>query len=162
MKKIKANACIVMGIMGIALIAIVLSLGMGHWKSKLLPLILSGLILILGAIELRGEIVEGDKSPTPMREGETSENKESKRILRGYLVTGAWVGGFLVAILLLGFLIAIPLFTLSYMKLHGSTWRGAISLSIFVLGFMYVISEPLAGIKLYRGLLPLYLSELID
>jgi hypothetical protein len=132
---------------------------MGHWKSKLLPSILSGLILILGAIELRAGIFEGASGPAV---GETSENEESERILRGHLTTGAWVGGFLIAILLLGFLIAIPLFVLSYMKYHGSTWRGAIILSIFVLGFMYVISESLAGIKLYRGLIPTYLSVLIQ
>jgi len=161
MRKIKASSYIVIGIMAIALIAIFLSLGMGHWKSKLLPLILSSLILILGAIELRTGIFEREgERATSMGEA-TSENKESRRILHGYLITGAWLGGFLLAIFLFGFLIAIPLFTLSYMKLHGSTWWGAIVLSIVVLGFMYVISEPLAGIKLYRGLITAYLGELI-
>jgi len=153
MRKIKANSYIVMGIMAIALIAILSSLGMEQWKSKLLPLIMSGLILILGVIELRTGIFKGDK--------EAGMNEESKRILRGYLITGVWVGGFLVAIFLLGFLIAIPLFTFFYMKLNGSTWLGAILLTIVILGFMYAISEPLAGIKLYRGLLPIYIGELI-
>lgn len=153
MKKIKASSYVVIGIMAIALIAILLSLGMEHWKSKLLPLILSGLILILGVIEFRAGIFKGDN--------EADMNEESRRILRGYLITGVWVGGFLVAISLLGFLIAIPLFTFFYMKLNGSTWLGAIVLTSFILGFMYVISEPLAGIKLYRGIIPIYLAELI-
>jgi hypothetical protein len=161
MRKFKASSYILMGIMAIALIALLLSLGMEHWKSKLLPLILSGLILILGAIELRGEILEQDKPSSTVMEGATSEGKESRKILRGYLITAAWVGGFLLAIFLIGFPIAIPLFTFSYMKLHGSTWLGAVILSIVVLGFMYVVSEPLAGIKLYRGLLPTYLGELM-
>jgi len=151
MRKIKANAYIVMGIMAIALMAIVSSLGMGHWKSKLLPLIMGSLIFIFGAIELlTGIFATG---------GEPRKDEESKRILRGYLVTGVWVGGFVAAIFLLGFLIAIPLFVLSYMRLHGSTWLGAILITIFILGFMYVISEPLAGIELYRGIIPTYFSE---
>ena len=160
MRRIKASSYIVMGIMAIALIVILFSIGMEQWKSKLLPLILSGLILILGVIELRTGIFEGDGGAATAT-GEMSQKNESRKILRGYLLTGAWVGGFLVAIFLLGFLIAIPLFTLFYMKLHGSTWLGAIILTIFVLGFMYAISEPLAGIKLYRGLLPIYIGELI-
>ena len=91
--------------------------------------------------------------------GEPGKDEESKRILRGYLVTGVWVGGFVAAIFLVGFLIAIPLFVFSYMRLHGSSWLGAILITIFILGFMYVISEPLAGIKLYRGIIPMYFSE---
>jgi hypothetical protein len=122
---------------------------------------LSGLIFILGVIELRAGIFEGDGGAATATGEMEIEKNESRKILRGYLLTGAWVGGFLVAIFLLGFLIAIPLFTLFYMKLHGSTWLGAIILTIFVLGFMYAISEPLAGIKLYRGLLPIYIGELI-
>jgi len=158
MKKVRASAWVVMGVMAIALTAAMLSLGMGHWKSRLLPLILSCFILVLGIIELRAGIFEG---AAVTKGGKTSEEKESRRILRGYLITGAWVGGFLLVIFLLGFLIAIPLLTLSYMKSHGSTWWGAIVLSIVVLGFMYLISEPLAGIELYRGLIPPYLGELI-
>lgn len=162
MKKLKLNSYIVMGIIAIALIAILLSLGMEHWKSQLLPLIMGGVILILGAIELwREGILEGSEGAAPATGEVKSKDNESRRILRGYLITGVWVGGFLVAIFLFGFLIAIPLFTFFYMKLHESTWLGAIILTVFVLGFMYVISEPLAGIKLYRGIIPIYLAELI-
>ena len=100
MKKIRPSTWVVMGMMAIALTALVLSLGMGHWKSRLLPLILSCFILVLGIIELRTEMREG---AALTKSGETSENKESRRILRGYLITGAWVGGFLFAIFFLGF-----------------------------------------------------------
>lgn len=150
MRKVKASSYIVMGIMAIALVVVVSSIRMEHWKSKLLPLIISSIMLILGAIELRTGIFKPVESK--------DENIESRRILRGYLVTGGWVVGFLIGVYLLGFLIAIPLFTLSYMKLHGSTWLGAFLLSIVLLGFMYVISEPLAHIKLYRGLIPIFIS----
>lgn len=159
--KIRVNSYVVIAIMIIALVVILSSLGMKHWKCKLLPLVLSGTIFILGAIELRKEILAGDEATATIMEEATSETRESRKILHGYLLTGAWVIGFLLAIYLLGFIIAIPLFTLSYMKLHDTTWLVAIISTILVLGFMYVMSEPLAGIQLYRGLLPPYLGELI-
>ena len=140
-----------MAIMAAMLAVIVASLYMEHWKTKLLPLILGGLIFFLSAIELWQEIRGEDKAEkTKASEGKP---KKSGRDVYGYLIAGSWVVGFLLCIFFLGFYVAIPLLTISYMKLHGTQWWLTILLAACSLGLMYLLSEPLAGIPLYRGML---------
>jgi len=154
----RVSSYVVIGIMVVAATVMVSSLGMGHWKSKLLPLILGGIILLLGAIELWREMSAGKKAASTKTQTATSERKESREMLRRYLLAGGWVVGFVVTIYLLGFIIAIPLFTLAYTKLHGTSWWFAVILAVLTLGLMYIISEPLASIPLYRGLLFMHLD----
>jgi hypothetical protein len=138
-----------MAIIGIVLFVIVYSLQMEHWKTKLLPLLLSGIILLLAGIELSKELFGKNKAEeTPAPE---AESKESTGKIRGYLIAGTWVLGFLICIVFFGFFIAIPLFTIAYMRLEGTAWWLAILFAVCSLGLMYVLSEPLAGIPLYRG-----------
>jgi len=61
--------------------------------------------------------------------------------------------GFFVAIYLLGFIIAIPLFILAYMKAHGTRWLAAITFAILTPTIIYGIFELALGVVLYRGLL---------
>jgi len=135
--------------MVVVLFMIVFSLQMEHWKTKLLPLVLGGIILFLVSIQLGKEVFGKDE--TEKTQIPEDEPKEPAQSLRGYLIAGAWVLGFLLCIFLLGFFIAIPLFVIAYMKLYGTTWWLAVVFAVFLLGLMYLLSEPLAGIPLYRG-----------
>ena len=149
--KIRPSSYLLMAIIAIVLFIIFYSLQMAHWKTKLLPLILSGIILFLASIELGKELFgKNDVKKPPAPEAEPGA---SAATMRGYLIAGAWVLGFLLCIVLLGFFVAIPLFTIAYMKLHGTKWWLAILFAVCSLGLMYLLSEPLAGIPLYRGLL---------
>jgi len=149
--KIRSGSYLLMAIIAIVLFIFFYSLRMEHWKTKLLPLILSGVILFLTSIELGKELL-GKNAAGEARASE-SEPTDSAATMRGYLTAGAWVLGFLLCIVFLGFFVAIPLFTIAYMKLHGTKWWLAILFAVCSLGLMYLLSEPLAGIPLYRGLL---------
>jgi len=66
--------------------------------------------------------------------------------------------GFFLGIYLLGFLIAIPLFILSYMKWLGTGWRVAITFTLIIPAIIYSAFEVGLHIDLYRGLLLIWLG----
>lgn len=149
--KIKGGSYILVVTIAFTLLVVISALTMENWKSKLLPLVLSGIILVLAAVELRRNILAGDATAATT-ESTTDETGEGRESLRGYLLTGAWVVGFLLAVYLLGFIIAIPLFILPYMKLHGSRWLSSIITTVLTSIFIYGLFEVLLNITLYRGL----------
>jgi hypothetical protein len=53
----------------------------------------------------------------------------------------SWIVGFYVLIILIGFMIAVPLFVLAYSKFYGARWRLAISLSVLAWSFVYGVFE---------------------
>ncbi len=143
MIKMQGSSWFLVVIIAVMLAVIVLSLRMEYLESKLLPLIISGAVLVLAAIRLGKEIFKG----VPDGSEETGEG------WRGYLISGAWAVGFFLAIYLLGFIIAIPLFILSYMKSHGTRWLVAIIWTILLPAFIYGLFELTLKVTLYRGLL---------
>lgn len=65
----------------------------------------------------------------------------------GSLEIWAWLWGLFIAIHLIGFPIALPLFVFSYVKLYGGRWLTAIILTAVTSGFLhgiydYVLSVP--------------------
>ena len=151
--KIKGSSYFFIVIMVIMLVIIGFSLRMEHFESKLLPLVISSAVLILSAIGLGRGILAGDKQGTTVSSGETTTGEEAGESWRSYLLAGAWVAGFFLAIYLLGFIIAIPLFILAYMKMHGTKWLVAITFAILIPLFIYGVFELALKIILYRGLL---------
>jgi len=149
--KMRSGSYLLLAIIGVVLFIFFYSLRMAHWKTKLLPLILSGIIFFLASIELGKEFF-GKKIVGETQASEAGAT-DTAATMRGYLIAGAWVLGFLLCIVFMGFFVAIPLFTIAYMKLHGTKWWLAILFAACSLGLMYLLSEPLAGIPLYRGIL---------
>ena len=70
-----------------------------------------------------------------------------------YGVLFAWLVGLFLAVYLAGFLVAIPLFILSYMKTHGAKWHVAIIFAILVTAIVYGVFEVALKVYLYEGLL---------
>ncbi|MFC1893793.1 tripartite tricarboxylate transporter TctB family protein [Chloroflexota bacterium] len=66
---------------------------------------------------------------------------------------GAWLVGFALFIYLLGFLIAVPLYTLFYMKQRGSRWLGAFVTAVLFTAIIYIVFEVALGVILYKGVL---------
>jgi len=151
--KISGSAYFFIVIMVIILVIIGLSLRMEHFESKLLPLVIGTAVFVLAAIGLGREILAGGERQITTTEGEATTREETGEGWRGYLAAGAWVAGFFLAIYLLGFIIAIPLFILAYMKLHGTRWLVAIAFAIIIPILIYGIFELALGVILYRGLL---------
>lgn len=148
MKKISGSAYFYIVIMVLTLVIIGLSLGMKYFDSKLLPLIIGGAVFVLAAIGLMLETKARDK-----QRGEKTRSAATREGWRGYWFAGAWVVGLFLAIGLLGFIIAIPLYILAYMKSHDTRWLTAIAFAILTSLFIYGIFELALRIPLYRGLL---------
>jgi hypothetical protein len=54
---------------------------------------------------------------------------------------------------LMGFIIAIPLFVVSYMRWLGTRWRVATISALLMLALVYGVFELAIGIDLYRGII---------
>ena len=142
-----------MGVMVLMLIIIGNALTMQYFSSKMLPLIISGAIFILAAIQLsRGFLARGEPKVT-VEDKEITGGGERKETWYGYSLVSAYVVGFFLVIYLLHFIVAIPLFTLVYMKTHDTSWRVAITSTIVITALIYVIFELALDLELYRGLL---------
>ena len=116
------------------------------WKAALFPLAIGVPLFCLATAELlwsffgeaKGEAVEGD----PELEGAT----------RRMLVAAAWMVGFLAAIVLLGFPIAVPLFLLLYLRLQGGEgWITSIVITAIVWGVFYGLFDALLHLPFPAG-----------
>ena len=147
--KFKSSSYFLMALMLILVIVISLGLTMEYRKTKLLPIILGSIVLVLAAIELRRELLADDKPAT------LPEEKEVQRgdTLHRYWFTAAWMGGFLLAVYLFGVMAATPLFIVFYLKCHGRRWLTTIMLAAGTTAFIYVIFIWLLREELHKGLL---------
>lgn len=143
-------------LMAVILIMVAVIIESSQWESiqtKMLPLSYGILILILAAIAFIQELKRKKitkLSASKENEGKTEEPKEG---WRGYLISGAWVIGFFLAIYLFGIILATVVFIASYMKSHGVRWLTIVLSSILTPAIMYALFEYLLGIILYRGLI---------
>ena len=144
----KPEAYFLIFILLVSLALIIRSIAFPYLESKLLPLIVGGIVFVLTAVALIMELRAKEK---PKRVREPWEGEELE--LRQYGWTGAWLGGYALAIYLLGFVIATPAFVLSYLKLHGTGWLKTIIITVVTTAFVYGVFELILRITLYRGLL---------
>jgi peptidoglycan/LPS O-acetylase OafA/YrhL len=135
----------------VGIFGVVQSLTFRYWESTVLPLATSGIILILAVVEVGKELRRRDNGEAA---AETEGGKEGKRsidIRKLGLVFG-FVAAFSLAVYLLGFYIAIPLFSLAYLKWRGRSWLVAVVFAIAMLAFVYGVF--VLGLKapLFEGL----------
>jgi hypothetical protein len=149
--KIRASSCFLIVIMAMMLATIGYALRMDYFKSKLLPIVVSSIVFILAAVALKQEGLTAKEQK--INGIGLSASQEPKERRHAYLFTGIWVISFTLAIYLVGFLIAIPLFIFAYMRSHGIDWFTAIIFAILTPAFIYGIFEFAVGITLYPGLL---------
>ena len=136
------------------LMAVVFSVSyhFSYVQAKLAPMTISGLLIILTALQLFREC----RAATRLKKGadqQTVPPKTSEDFLP-YLIQGLWMIGFVSAIALFGFIVAIPLFVLSYMRTYGVNWQKSFLISALTLIVIYVLFSAVLDVKLYPGLLP--------
>ena len=153
--RLKGTAYVYLVIIVIVLFMILWSLfGMKYgYQSKLMPVSIGSLVILLSAIGLWQETKAARSSGTAATEGTGQPGVMGQETWRGYLLNLGWVVGFLLGIYLLGYLIAIPLFVLLYMKRLGARWLTAIISAVVTTGLIYALFEIALELKLYRGLL---------
>ncbi|MFC1980600.1 tripartite tricarboxylate transporter TctB family protein [Chloroflexota bacterium] len=150
--KLRGSSYFLIIVMAVILAVIIISLRMEHLESKLLPLIFSSIAFILAGVALRSEILARSKPETTVT-GEEGAREEAGVGLRRYLLAGAWVLGFFLAIYLVGYIIAIPLFIFAYMKSHNTGWLATIIFTVLTPAIIYGIFELVLEVDLYPGLL---------
>ena len=154
--KLSGDARVYLFVLAIALFTIVWSLiGVDYrFESKMLPVLIGSIVVLLATVGLWNELRAQKTHDAPSSLGSVFDRES----WRGYLVHFGWVAGFLLAILFIGYLMAIPIFLFSYTRRLGSTLRVAIASALTVSAFIYVAFELALDVKLYRGLLFLWLS----
>jgi len=93
---------------------------------------------------------------TEEEKGEKEEKKAKKRgweRAKGFFQIILWIGVFYVSILLLGFVIAIPLFTVLYMRFHQERWVLSAACAAGLWLTIYISFSVIAKISLYQGLI---------
>ncbi len=138
----------------VALIAImswvaITSLSFKRLEAQLLPLLTSVITILLAVGGMLVERLDRRKQLVDERENNTWTPEQSRRLAA---IMG-WVLVFFFAIFLLGFLAAIPLSTLLYLKMRGRPWRTAVTFAAMLTIGVYLVFE--LGLKsdLYQGLL---------
>lgn len=134
------------------------SLNMEYLELKLLPSILSIAIFIFAAIALTREIL-------PVKRTTGSETTVAiggeARLARRHWIAYSWLAGYFLAIYLFGFLVAIVILVLAYMRTHNGRWLAAISLAILLPVLAYTLFDLLLNIELYQGLVFIWLERMI-
>jgi peptidoglycan/LPS O-acetylase OafA/YrhL len=135
----------------VGIFGVVQSLTFRYWESTVLPLATSGIILILAVVEVGKELRRRNKEEAAAETEGGKEGKHSIDIRKLGLVFG-FVAAFSLAVYLLGFYIAIPLFSLAYLKWRGRSWLVAVVFAIAMLAFIYGVF--VLGLKapLFEGL----------
>ena len=149
--RIPPSAYFIIGVLIFTATLILNSLTLGNLQSKLLPLIFSSVVFILAAVQLIKEL----RTPEEADEQQMVEEIETEPAdpLWKYWRSGAWIGGFCLAVYLLGFMISIPIFAFSYLKLHGRGWAVSITITAALPIFIYVVFGMFLAVDLYPGLL---------
>ena len=148
--RIKGNAIFLMVLMAVMLFVIIISLQMGDFRAAFLPITFGVIIFVMAALVLRQEF--WGKKKAIVTDDEESDEGKNKNV-RSYLLAGAWIVGFIVAVYLVGFIISIALLTISYMKTHGSRWITAITSAVLMTVLIYFAFEVFLRVTLYRGLI---------
>ncbi len=132
--------------------------------SRLLPLIVLTPALIITLLCLIGGFLPALLARTTVDlnrvgiqriEAETSVDRAHRLAgTKGLLIVGGWLIGFIVLIVLAGYLIAIPIALFVFFKvLGGEGWLRSLVITIAVEAFVYGIFDFLLKVGLFRGIL---------
>ena len=138
-----AGLCLIIGVFGI-----ITSLTFKHWESMTLPLITSSLVFILAIVQLCLDLRK--RSTKDVNNIITEDRSGNDEIKKGLIITG-WTAGFCLAVFIFGFYIAIPSFSIAYLKTHSRSWITSISFTVIILGFIYLVFNIALKAPLYAG-----------
>jgi hypothetical protein len=154
--KIKPGSWFLVFILLLMVYSIAESISFRHYEATLVPLLLSMVIFVLGAIELVRELRSPPKQPRPAEDEDMPPTVVAQAAggseMRRFGLALGWIGGFAVSVWILGFLLSTLLFAVSYLKTKGLNW---LSSAAFAVGFtvvLYVVFELGFRSQLSRGL----------
>jgi len=126
-----------------------------YFQSALLPYIFGGFVFLLCGVQLWRELTGREKPKAKKEEPAPEPAGEQPAAAKGssFGMLTFWLGGFALAILLLGHLIAIPLFTLSYVRWRGRSWPISMAFAAGMTALLYGIFTMAMRVYLYPGLI---------
>lgn len=145
--KTKFGSFFLMFLILVGLVGIIQSLSFSYVQAKVLPLAMSSAVFVLSIIELVRDLRRG-KAPTGEKTGPGDGIG-----LRRFGVALSWVVGFSLGVYLLGFVISIPVFVVSYLKVHRRGWLISLAFAAIILALIYGMYEVALRAPLYKGLL---------
>lgn len=141
------------GIMAVSAYAAIAALA---WplKTALFPLVISVPLFLLAAAEVVAIVLSGPRfSLTKDFQRPPSEVPGTLAVRRS-LVTIGWILGFFAAILLFGFLVAVPVFLLAYLKLQAKeSWIFSIVFTAIIWGVFWGLFDYLLHLPFASGML---------
>ena len=157
--KARDDSYFFLALMLIMAATIVWSLRMEYFLSKLLPIIVAGIVFAVASIGLIRAMSAEHRQASTSGKGATSGEERKSQVWPGYLRSGGWILGFFFTIYLFGFIVSIPLFVLFYMRSHGVRWLTVVVSTVVTPILIYGIFELGLKITLYRGLLFTWMSS---
>lgn len=148
--KLSSNSYFLIFVLLLMLFVVGVSFRYGEISLKLLPILVGSVVFILAAVQLLKELVAPVKTRSGIQEVPPGEVRGE---VRRFSSTMGWLIGFFLSIYLLGVLVAVPAFIISYSKFRGRGWFTAIALGVTMTVVVYVAFEFLLKTPLYRGLI---------
>jgi hypothetical protein len=146
----KASLILGAGIMLLAGVAIIIAL---DWplKARLFPLAIGIPVFLMATAEVIWGLLDPAARSEAM-EFRLSEQASGRPGAARTLTAIAWMAGFLAAIVLLGYPIAIPLFVFFYLKLQGREgWMLSAAVALTVWGVFYAVFDQLLHLPFPAG-----------
>ena len=116
------------------------------WKAALFPLAIGVPLFAMALAEALWVVLGTTEQPTEGME------LAAQAPGRAVMVGGAWMIGFFLAIVLLGFAVAVPLFVLLYLRLQGGEgWVLSVVITAAVFGVFYGLFDALLHLPFPQG-----------
>lgn len=122
-------------------------------KAALFPLVIGIPLFCLAAAEALWLLFGAPEANVEGPEFRPSTDLPAREALRRTLGAAAWILGFFAAIVLLGFPVAVPLYVLLYLKLHGEGWLLSVAMTAAVWAVFYGLFDLLLHLPFPAGLL---------
>ena len=121
-------------------------------EAKVLPIMVSSLVLILVIAQLVRD-VHADKSAQTTKKKGLHDRVKSWQTFRKFGAAIGWIIGFLISIFLVGHMISIPVFALAYLKSRGRGWLISVIYTTIISAFVYGVFGLGLQLSFYEGLL---------
>lgn len=153
--KLRPSTWFAIFILLLMVVIIGVSLNYERRELKLMPIMVASGVLVMSVMVIWQETVAKDRLRYASQK-ETPDGITAKDVRRRLGYTISWMIGSFLGIYLLGFLVTIPLFIASYMKVNGWSWRVSLSFSAITTAALYGVFELGLRAGLYRGLVFLF------
>ena len=146
----KASLILGIGMMLLSAAAVIIALDW-PWKAKLFPLVIGIPVFCMATAEVVWGLIDPAARSEAM-EFRLSEQTAGGTTARRTLLAVAWMIGFFAAIVLLGYLFAVPLLVFFYVRLQGREgWGMSLGMSLTVWGFFYGVFDRLLHLPFPAG-----------